>query len=111
MLGRLDSERGGCEGDQLDSLLTEFLSLRSAQAHMLEQPSALKASCSLLPPCSNATAPYFSSCSSPLKPHRRALETSSSTTANRTPQSLAPTVPSSLMALPTLLITLSNWWG
>ena len=111
MLERPDSERRGCEGDQLDSLLTEFLSLRSAQAHMLEQPSALRASCSLLPPCSNAAAPYFSSCSSALKPHRRALETSSCTAANRTPQSLAPTVPSSLMVLPTLMTTLSSWWG
>ena len=112
VLERPDSERRGCEGDQLDSLLTEFLSLRSAQAHMLAQPSALKASCSLLPPCSNATAPWDRfNCSSAL-PHRRALEASSSTAANRTPQSLSPTVPSSLMALPTLMTsTLSSWWG
>ena len=115
VLERPDSERRGCEGDQLDSLLTEFLSLRSAQAHMLAQPSALKASCSLLPPCSNATAPWDRfSCSqkSASAVHRRALEASSSTAANRTPQSLSPTVPSSLMALPTLMTsTLSSWWG
>ena len=111
VIERPDSERRGCEADQLDSLLTEFLSLRSAQAYMLEQPSVLMASCSLLPPCCNATSPNFSSCCSALMPHRRALEASSSTAANGTAQSLSPTVPSSLLALPTLITTLSSWWG
>ena len=64
VIERPGSERRGCEADQLDSLLTEFLSLRSAQAYMLEQPSVLMASCSLLPPCCNAIAPNFSSCCS-----------------------------------------------
>ena len=109
VIERPDSERRGCEADQLDSLLTELLSLRSAQAYMLEQPSVLMASCSLLPPCCNATAPNFSSCCSALMPHRRALEASSSTAANGTAQSLSPTV--SLLALPTLITTLSSWWG
>ena len=110
VIERPDSERRACEADQLDSLLTELLSLRSAQAYMLEQPSVLMASCSLLPPCCNAIVPNFSSCCYALKPHRRALEASSSTAANGTAQSLSPTVPP-LLALPTLITTLSSWWG
>ena len=45
-------DQGPSDGDQLDSLLSELLTLRSAQARLLAQPSVLKAACSLLPPCS-----------------------------------------------------------
>ena len=42
---------GPADGDQLDSLLSELLTLRSAQARLLAQPSVLKAACTFLPPC------------------------------------------------------------
>ena len=49
-------DQGPSDGDQLDSLLSELLTLRSAQARLLAQPSVLKAACSLLPPCSTSSS-------------------------------------------------------
>ena len=54
-------DQGPSDGDQLDSLLSELLTLRSAQARLLAQPSVLKGACSLLPPCSTSSSSRLSS--------------------------------------------------
>jgi hypothetical protein len=62
VLERLERrDQGPSDGDQLDSLLSELLTLRSAQARLLAQPSVLKGACSLLPPCSTSSSSRLSS--------------------------------------------------
>lgn len=95
------------QADQLDSLLSEFLTIRSVQASLLEQPSTLKAACSLLPPCSKATGPRISCTTGPLRndhtlaPDRAPLAGFSSPEANQ--QGPPPTASR-------LISTLSSWW-
>ena len=113
-------QRLGSDGDQLDSLLSELLTLRSAQAHLLAQPSVLKAACSLLPPCPSpaVTAPRLgspaalrgSSVAGLRKDGTRPLDASSSTDVPE--RSLSPWCgwqPAG-QVLPTMLTTMSSWW-
>lgn len=68
--GRRD--QGPTDGDQLNSLLSELLTLRSAQDRMLAQPSVLKAACSLLPPTSTSATTRLSN-SSPASLRRASI--------------------------------------
>ena len=63
--GRRD--QGPSDGDQLNSLLSELLTLRSAQDRMLAQPSVLKAACSLLPPTSTSATTRLRNSPAPLR--------------------------------------------
>ena len=63
--GRRD--QGPSDGDQLNSLLSELLTLRSAQDRMLAQPSVLKAACSLLPPTSTSATTRLNNSPAPLR--------------------------------------------
>ena len=103
LLGRPDSERRANEqSEQLESLLSELLNIRSMQASLLEQPSQLKAACSLLPPCSTVIVPPRFSCVAGRNPI-------DSLNLERRPLTGYTRTESNVQELSTLVATLSGW--